>query len=75
MMKEPVLTPLEQSHYRAANFAANLLLAAATNRHIQFLRAEEQDLSDAAGGAPPLNMVISLHMSWSDLAQGAVGEA
>lgn len=74
-MKEPVLTPMEQSHYRAANFAANLLLAAATNRHIQFLRAEEQDLSDSAGGAPPLSMVTSIHLQWADLASAAVGEA
>jgi len=74
-MREPVLTPLEQTAFNAANFAANMLLAAAMDTQIRSLRAEEQDLSDAAGGAPPLNMVISLHMSWSDLAQGAVGEA
>ena len=74
-MKEPVLTPMEQSAFNAANFAANMLLAAAMDNQIRALRAEEQDLSDASGGAPPLNMVISLNMHWGDLAQAAVGEA
>jgi hypothetical protein len=74
-MKEVVLTPMEQSAFNAANFAANLLLAAAVDKQIHALRAEELDLSDASGGAPPLNMVISLNMNWSDLAQAAVGDA
>lgn len=74
-MKEIVLTPMEQSAFNAANFAANLLVAAAMDRQIRILRSEEQDLSEASGGAPPLNMVISLNMNWNDLAQGAVGEA
>jgi len=74
-MREVILTPMEQSAFNAANFAANLLLAAAVDTQIRTLRAEEQDLSDAAGGAPPMNMVISLNMSWSDLAQAAVGDA
>lgn len=74
-MKEIVLTPMEQSAFNAANFAANLLVAAAMDKQIRILRAEEQDLSEASGGAPPLNMVISLNMNWNDLAQGAVGEA
>lgn len=74
-MKEIVLTPMEQSAFNAANFAANLLVAAAMDKQIRILRAEEQDLSETCGGAPPLNMVISLNMNWNDLAQGAVGEA
>ena len=74
-MKEVVLTPMEQSAFNAANFAANLLVAAAMDKQIRILHAEERDLSDASGGAPPLNMVISLNIHWNDLAQGAVGEA
>lgn len=74
-MKEVVLTPMEQSAFNAANFAANMLVAAAMDKQIRILHAEEQDLSDLSGGAPPLNMVISLNMNWNDLAQGAVGEA
>jgi|688.fasta_scaffold87145_10 hypothetical protein len=74
-MKEVTLTPMEQASYNAAAFTANIFLAGAVYNQIRALHAEEQDLSDASGGAPPLNMVITLGIQWNELAMAAVGDA